>query len=110
LDEPFGALDALTRIKMQWLLKRLCRRHGPSVLLVTHDVDEAILLADRILVLTDGSISLDETVRAPGGRRHGDTSTDALRALLLSELGVVEDLDTQLTTNVDTENTERNTQ
>ena len=62
LDEPFGALDALTRIKMHWLLTQLCHRHNPSVLLVTHDVDEAILLADRILVLTDGSISFNEVV------------------------------------------------
>ena len=63
LDEPFGALDALTRIKMHGLLQDLCRRHTPAVLLVTHDVDEAILLADRVIVLTDGSISLDVSRR-----------------------------------------------
>ena len=51
LDEPFGALDALTRIRMHGLLQDLCRRHTPAVLLVTHDVDEAILLADRVVVL-----------------------------------------------------------
>ena len=54
LDEPFGALDALTRIRMHALVQQLCARHRPAVLLVTHDVDEAILLADRVLVLTDG--------------------------------------------------------
>src|ERR1700731_1121074 len=59
LDEPFGALDALTRLNMHALIRQLCRRHSPAVLLVTHDVDEAILLADRVLVLTDGKISLD---------------------------------------------------
>src|SRR5439155_37231 len=53
LDEPFGALDALTRIRMQRLLRELCERHRPAVVLVTHDVDEAILLADRVLVLVD---------------------------------------------------------
>ena len=54
LDEPFGALDALTRARMHGLLQDLCARHHPAVLLVTHDVDEAILLADRVLVLSDG--------------------------------------------------------
>ena len=56
LDEPFGALDALTRIRMHGLLADLCRRHRPAVLLVTHDVDEAITLADRVLVLSDGCL------------------------------------------------------
>ena len=54
LDEPFGALDASTRLKMHGLLKELCERHRPAVLLVTHDVDEAIALADRVLVLDEG--------------------------------------------------------
>ena len=53
-DEPFGALDALTRIRMHALLRQLCERHQPAVLLVTHDVDEAIVLADRVIVLDDG--------------------------------------------------------
>ena len=65
LDEPFGALDALTRIRMHALVQELCARHRPAVLLVTHDVDEAILLADRVLVLTDGVISLDVRRRRP---------------------------------------------
>ena len=65
LDEPFGALDALTRIRMHALVQELCARHRPAVLLVTHDVDEAVLLADRVLVLTDGDISLDEPVDVP---------------------------------------------
>ncbi len=62
LDEPFGALDALTRTRMHALLQDLCARHRPAVLLVTHDVDEAILLADRALVLVDGPITLDAPV------------------------------------------------
>ena len=73
LDEPFAALDALTRLRMQSLVAELCARHHPGVLLVTHDVEEAILLADRVLVLTDSRISLDRHGRAapapPGGRR-----------------------------------------
>ena len=72
LDEPFGALDALTRIRMHALLQELCARHRPAVLLVTHDVDEAILLADRVLVLADGAHRLRRRRRgadAPPARR-----------------------------------------
>ena len=90
LDEPFGALDALTRIKMHGLLRELCRRHRPAVLLVTHDVDEAITLADRVVVLTEGSISLSESVELPSPRHRGDGGFIALRARLLLELGVDE--------------------
>jgi sulfonate transport system ATP-binding protein len=90
LDEPFGALDALTRIKMHELLEHLCARHHPSVLLVTHDVDEAILLADRVLVLTDGRISLDVAVEIEGPRRRDNAGMVALRSRLLVELGVLE--------------------
>jgi sulfonate transport system ATP-binding protein len=90
LDEPFGALDALTRIKMHELLARLCAKYHPSVLLVTHDVDEALLLAHRILVLTDGRISLDLAVDIDGPRRRDNPGMIALRSRLLVELGVVE--------------------
>jgi sulfonate transport system ATP-binding protein len=89
LDEPFGALDALTRIKMHELLQHLCDRHHPTVLLVTHDVDEAILLADRVLVLTDGQISLDLAVAIEGPRRRDNPQMVELRARLLLELGVL---------------------
>jgi sulfonate transport system ATP-binding protein len=88
LDEPFGALDALTRIKMHGLLLALCRRHKPAVLLVTHDVDEAILLADRVIVLTDGSISLDVDVEVPKPRARDSYEFATLRRRLLAELGV----------------------
>jgi sulfonate transport system ATP-binding protein len=90
LDEPFGALDALTRIKMQSLLQRLCALHRPAVLLVTHDVDEAILLADRVTVLVDGQISLDVEVDIPRPRSRGDAKFIELRDRLLRELGVEE--------------------
>jgi sulfonate transport system ATP-binding protein len=83
-DEPFGALDALTRIKMHHLLRELWKRHRPSVLLVTHDVDEAIVLADRVLVLENGRIGLDLTVdRTQPGALY--------RKRLLAALGVTED-------------------
>jgi sulfonate transport system ATP-binding protein len=90
LDEPFGALDALTRIKMHTLLQRLCARHQPAVLLVTHDVDEAILLADRIVVLVDGAIAFDAEVNIAKPRNRGDANFLALRTRLLGELGVDE--------------------
>jgi sulfonate transport system ATP-binding protein len=90
LDEPFGALDALTRIKMHGLLQELCARHRPAVLLVTHDVDEAILLADRVLVLRDGRFSLDRQVEVPTPRLRSDDEFARLRSALLAELGVDE--------------------
>ena len=81
LDEPFAALDALTRIRMHVLVKELVARHQPGVLLVTHDVDEAIALADRILVMRDGVIASEH--RAPRG------AAAASRGRLLQELGVI---------------------
>jgi sulfonate transport system ATP-binding protein len=90
LDEPFGALDALTRTRMQGLLQDLCARHRPAVLLVTHDVDEAILLADRALVLIDGRIALDVPVDLDRPRDRGDPGFVQLRTRLLGELGVTE--------------------
>jgi sulfonate transport system ATP-binding protein len=88
-DEPFGALDALTRIRMHKLLFRLIGQHGPTVLLVTHDVDEAVKLADRVLVMEDGRIALDRQVALPHPRPR-DGRVDALRAELLAALGVVD--------------------
>jgi sulfonate transport system ATP-binding protein len=93
LDEPFGALDALTRIRMHALLAQLCARHRPAVLLVTHDVDEAILLADRVAVLTDGHISLDTPVEVESPRLRTDPAFVALRTRLLAELGVDESIE-----------------
>ncbi|AWT26611.1 MULTISPECIES: ABC transporter ATP-binding protein [Corynebacterium] len=92
LDEPFGALDALTRLKIQSLVAALHGRHNPSVLLVTHDVDEAILLADRILVLRDGGIGAE--YRVPFGRRRSRSlpGFSELRGSLLGELGVSEEI------------------
>lgn len=80
LDEPFAALDALTRIKMHGLVKELVARHHPGVLLVTHDVDEALTLADRILVMRSGRIA--------ASFHPNDYAPQTLRPILLDELGV----------------------
>ena len=88
LDEPFGALDALTRIKMHSLLQALVRRHRPAVLLVTHDVDEAVLLADRVLVLEDGRIGLDLPIALEAPRARTDPAFGHYRKALLAALGV----------------------
>ncbi|MFJ3767570.1 ABC transporter ATP-binding protein [Streptomyces sp. NPDC090082] len=90
LDEPFGALDALTRIKAQRLVAELWQRRGCTVLLVTHDVDEALLLADRALVMRDGAIAYDTAVDLDRPRSPGDPALAALRTRLLAELGVTE--------------------
>jgi len=89
LDEPFAALDALTRLNMQHLVAELCARHQPAVLLVTHDVDEALRLADRVLVLREGVVGAE--VHLPGVRpRLIDDLDPSLRRELLAELGVVD--------------------
>ncbi|MEV7753938.1 ABC transporter ATP-binding protein [Streptomyces griseofuscus] len=90
-DEPFGALDALTRIRMHHLLRELWERHRPSVLLVTHDVDEAIVLADRVLVLERGRIGLDLTIDRPHPRSYREPVLGEYRERLLAALGVTED-------------------
>lgn len=87
-DEPFGALDALTRIKMHALLQDLCAKHRPAVLLVTHDVDEAVLLADRVLVLDQGRIAVDQRIDLERPRRHSDPGFIPHRSRLLASLGV----------------------
>jgi sulfonate transport system ATP-binding protein len=91
LDEPFAALDALTRLQMQDLVGELFMRHRPAVLLVTHDVDEAIRLADRILVLREGSFVVDLRIEASGARDPSDPRFAEYRSRLLRALGVGHD-------------------
>ena len=88
LDEPFSALDALTTITMHQLVLRLWALHRPAVLLVTHDVDEALSLADRVLVLTDGRVGYSCRIDAPRPRDRDNPDLITLRADLLAELGV----------------------
>jgi sulfonate transport system ATP-binding protein len=88
LDEPFSALDALTRITMHRLVLRLWAQHKPAVLLVTHDVDEALALADRVAVLTGGRIGYSCRIDAPRPRDRDNPDLITARADLLAELGV----------------------
>ena len=88
LDEPFGALDALTRLAMHSLVVDLWQRHRPSVLLVTHDVDEALLLADRVLILDGGEIVAAHRLTHARPRRLDDHLD--VRARVLTDLGVTD--------------------
>ena len=87
-DEPFSALDALTRIRMHELLLRLCERYRPAVLLVTHDVDEAIKLADRIVVLEAGQLAADVHIDS-WERGSSENRLRNLRTDLLQQMGVL---------------------
>jgi sulfonate transport system ATP-binding protein len=88
LDEPFSALDALTRITMHRLVLSLWTSHRPAVLLVTHDVDEALSLADRVLVLGEGRIAHSSSITLPRPRVRDHPDLVALRFKLLAQLGV----------------------
>jgi sulfonate transport system ATP-binding protein len=85
LDEPFGALDALTRLSMRALLLDLWREHRFGVLLVTHDVDEAVALADRVVVLEAGRVISTLTIDDP---RSAGSFSERYRSELLDQLGV----------------------
>ena len=86
LDEPLGALDALTRIEMQQLIEALWRARGFTAVLVTHDVQEALALADRVLLIEDGRIALDLAVDLPRPRIRGHAAFAALEQRLLNRL------------------------
>ncbi|MBV9459747.1 MAG: ATP-binding cassette domain-containing protein [Bradyrhizobium sp.] len=85
-DEPLGALDALTRISMQQLLERVWRDQGFTAILVTHDVTEAVALADRVLVIEDGRIAHDFDVAISRPRERGAGDLAALEGTILREL------------------------
>lgn len=86
LDEPLGALDALTRLEMQDLIVSLWQKHGFTVLLVTHDVSEAVAMADRVLLIEEGKIGLDLTVDIPRPRRLGSVRLAELEAEVLQRV------------------------
>ena len=88
LDEPFASLDALTRLKMHGLVASLWQAHHPAVLLVTHDVDEAIALADRVLILAEGKLIVEKRIEWPRKRHPGQGEFVALRRYFLEQLGV----------------------
>lgn len=92
LDEPLGALDALTRIEMQRLIERLWREHGFTAVLVTHDVSEAITLADRVVLLEYGRLALDIPVPLARPRERGDATFAAYEGRVLRRLLQVEAL------------------
>ncbi|MFD6059817.1 ABC transporter ATP-binding protein [Rhodococcus wratislaviensis] len=99
LDEPFGALDALTRTKAQALVADLWIKHGCAVLMVTHDVEEALLLADRVLVMDNGHIAHEVRLETPRPRDIGSTEFVQNRRRLLGWLGV--DVTAELDTSLD---------
>ena len=88
LDEPFAALDAITRLRMHDLVRDLRSRHRAAMLLVTHDVDEAIALADRIVVMGRGRISGSHHVALSAADRAVSARREELRAALLADLGL----------------------
>ncbi|MGD1014446.1 MAG: ABC transporter ATP-binding protein [Acidimicrobiales bacterium] len=88
LDEPFAALDALTRLQMHQLIRELIDRFTPATLLVTHDVDEALLLADRVMVLRDGKLVTEIIPTDPFPRHPVGEAFTKVRKSLLGELGV----------------------
>ena len=100
-DEPFGALDALTRIRMHALMKRLSETHHPAVLLVTHDVDEAIELAGRVIVLDGGRIAHDLRVELPPDGPERLARAAEIRATLLGYLGIENGADKHLRATVE---------
>jgi sulfonate transport system ATP-binding protein len=85
-DEPLGALDALTRISMQRMLERVWHDQAFTAILVTHDVSEAVALADRVLVIENGGIAHDINVDIPRPRRRGSADLAALEGSILRDL------------------------
>ncbi|MDZ8186986.1 MAG: ATP-binding cassette domain-containing protein [Nostoc sp. ChiSLP02] len=86
LDEPLGALDALTRLEMQQLIEELWRQRGFTAFLVTHDVDEAVTLADRVIVIEGGRVALDVPVRLPRPRDRASEVFVSIREAVLEKV------------------------
>ena len=86
LDEPLGALDALTRIEMQQLIESLWQARGFTAVLVTHDVQEAVALADRVILIDDGAITVDISIDFPRPRRRGSAAFAALEQRILAHV------------------------
>ena len=95
LDEPLGALDALTRIEMQSLIEQIWRQHQFTAVLVTHDVSEAVALADRVLLIENGRITLDQQIALDRPREHGTPNFAAYEHHILKRLTTVEAINTR---------------
>ena len=92
LDEPFGALDSLTRTELQGWLQRVWQQHDWTVLMITHDIREAVYLADRVLVLSPRPARIQAEFKVPVAHPRKVSSPDAqaLRVAILKELGVTD--------------------
>lgn len=86
LDEPLGALDALTRLEMQQLIQTLWQEQQFTAILVTHDVEEAVFLADRVIVLKNGGIDLDLPIQLPRPRRLATVQLNEYKAQILDRI------------------------
>jgi sulfonate transport system ATP-binding protein len=86
LDEPLGSLDALTRIEMQQLIEDVWQSRGFTAMLVTHDVAEAVSLADRVILIEGGRVALDEVVNIPRPHTRGSARFAALEESILGRV------------------------
>ncbi|WP_284139333.1 ATP-binding cassette domain-containing protein [Virgibacillus sp. LDC-1] len=86
LDEPLGALDALTRIEMQELIERLWRKNKFTAVLVTHDVEEAVAIADRVLLIEDGTIKLNQEINLPRPRLRTQQAFGMYTEMILNRI------------------------
>jgi sulfonate transport system ATP-binding protein len=86
LDEPLGALDALTRLEMQRLIENIWKQHEFTAVLVTHDVAEATILGDRVILIEDGRVTFDEKVDLPRPREYGQSGLAALGSRVLKRI------------------------
>ena len=88
LDEPFSAVDAFTRMRLQDVLVRVARQRGLTVLLVTHDLDEALYLSDRVVLMdgVPGPVRAEFAVDAPWPRERGAMAVSPLKPALLDSL------------------------
>jgi sulfonate transport system ATP-binding protein len=95
LDEPLGALDALTRLEMQRLVESIWKQHGFTAVLVTHDVTEATILGDRVILIEDGRVTFDEKVDLPRPREYGQPGLTALGSRVLRRIMSVGSIDSR---------------
>ncbi|MFF2590687.1 ATP-binding cassette domain-containing protein [Peribacillus butanolivorans] len=91
LDEPLGALDALTRIEMQRLIEELWRKRDFTALLVTHDVEEAVTLADRVILIEEGKVVMNKEINLPRPRKKDNILYSSLAGQILNRVMQVEE-------------------